>query len=88
MLLRGTREFADLSAYEQFVADTVRRLNARCARAWEGERASLKPLPARRTTDFEELDARVSKFGVFTAKSATYSVTTHALRRSRRKWLS
>jgi transposase InsO family protein len=74
LLLRGTREFADLSAYEQFVADTVRRLNARCARAWEGERASLKPLPARRTTDFEELDARVSKFGVLTAKSAMYSV--------------
>lgn len=74
LLLRGTREFADLSAYEQFVADTVRRLNARCARAWEGERASLRPLPARRTTDFEELDARVSKFGVFTAKSAMYSV--------------
>jgi len=74
LLLRGTREFADLSAYEQFVADTVRRLNARCARAWEGERASLKPLPARRTTDFEEVDARVSKFGVFTAKSVMYSV--------------
>lgn len=74
LLLRGTREFADLSSYEQFVADTVRKLNARCARAWEGERASLKPLPTRRTTEFEELDARVSKFGVFTAKSAMYSV--------------
>jgi transposase InsO family protein len=74
LLLRGTREFADLPAYEQFVAETVRRLNARCARAWEAERASLKPLPVRRTTDFEEIDARVSKFGVFAAKSALYSV--------------
>lgn len=74
LLLRGTREFADLPAYEQLVAETVRRLNARCARAWEGERASCKPLPARRTADFEELDARVSKFGVFSAKSALYSV--------------
>lgn len=74
LLLRGTREFADLPSYEQFVAETVRRLNARCARAWEGERASCKPLPARRTADFEELDARVSKFGVFSAKSALYSV--------------
>jgi transposase InsO family protein len=74
LLLRGTREFADLAAYEQFIAETLRRLNARCARAWEGERASLQPLPLRRTTDFEELDARVSKFGVFTAKSAMYSV--------------
>jgi len=74
LLLRGTREFAELLAYQQFVAETVRRLNARCARAWELERASLKALPQRRTTDFEELDARVSKFGVFSAKSALYSV--------------
>jgi len=74
LLLRGTREFADLPAYQQFVAETARRLNARCARAWEVERASLKPLPERRTSDYEELDARVSKFGVFSAKSALYSV--------------
>ena len=74
LLLRGSREFADLPAYEQFVAETVRRLNARCARAWEAERACLRPLPVRRTGDFEEIDARVSKFGVFTAKSVLYSV--------------
>lgn len=74
LLLRGTREFAELQAYEHFVAETVRRLNARCARAWEIERATLRPLPLRRTTDFEEIDARVSKFGLFTAKGAVYSV--------------
>jgi transposase InsO family protein len=74
LLLRGSREFCDLVAYEQFVAETVRRLNARCARGWEAERACLKPLPARRTADFEEVDARVSKFGVFTAKGVLYSV--------------
>ena len=56
------------------MAETVRRLNARCARSWEAERACLKPLPAQRTTDFEEIDARVSKFGVFSAKSVLYSV--------------
>ena len=61
LLLRGTREFADLCGYEQFVAQTVQRLNARCARLWEIERASLKPLPARRTVDFEEIDARVEQ---------------------------
>jgi transposase InsO family protein len=74
LLLRASREFADLGAYEQFVAETVRRLNARCARAWEIERARLKSLPARRTVDFEEVDARVSKFGTFSAKCALYSV--------------
>ncbi len=74
LLLRGSREFEEVAEYEQFVAETVRRLNARCARAWEVERASLRPLPARRTADFEELDARVSKFGVFSAKGVLYSV--------------
>jgi transposase InsO family protein len=74
LLLRGTSEFADVPAYEQFVAETVRRLNARCARAWEAERVKLRPLPARRTVDFEEIDARVTKFGVFAAKSGLYSV--------------
>ena len=34
----------------------------------------MKPLPVRRTADFEEVDARVSKFGVFSAKSVLYSV--------------
>lgn len=33
LLLRGSRELADLSAYEQFIAETVRRFNDRCARA-------------------------------------------------------
>jgi transposase InsO family protein len=74
LLLRGTSEFADVPAYEQFVAETVRRLNARCARAWEAERTRLRPLPVRRTVDYEEIDARVTKYGVFSAKSGLYSV--------------
>jgi transposase InsO family protein len=74
LLLRGSREFTDLASYQHFVAEVVRRLNVRCARAWEVERARLKALPARRTLDFEEVDARVSKFGVFSAKSVLYSV--------------
>lgn len=74
LLLRGVREFDGLQAYEAFVAETVRRLNARCARAWEAERVCLRSLPARRTTDFEELDARVSKYGVIRVHGAMYSV--------------
>lgn len=74
LLLRGSREFGTLELYAQFVADTVRRLNARCARPWEIERASLRPLPSRRTVDFEEIDARVSKFGLISIKAACYSV--------------
>jgi hypothetical protein len=74
LLLRGSRDFADIAAYERFVAEAVRRLNARTARAWATERALLRPLPARRTLDYEEIDARVSKFGVFSARGVLYSV--------------
>ena len=73
LLLRGSREFDEVAEYEQFAAETVRRLNARCARAREVERASLRPLPVRRTADFDKLDARVNKFGVFSAKGVLYS---------------
>ena len=74
LLLRGSREFAELEDYQNFVAEVVRRLNARCARGWEFERQRLRALPTRRTVDFEEIDARVSKFGVFSVKSVLYSV--------------
>ena len=74
LLLRGSREFADLPAYERFIAESVAQLNARCARAWQQERACLQPLPKRRSIDYEQLRVRVSKYGVFTAKGVIYSV--------------
>lgn len=79
LLLRGTREFTNIELYGQFVAETVGRLNARCARAWEIERASLRALPIRRTVDFEEIDARVSKFGLIAVKGVHYSVPSRLI---------
>lgn len=79
LLLRGTREFTNIELYGQFVAETVGRLNARCARAWEIERASLRALPIRRTVDFEEIDARVSKFGLISVKGVHYSVPSRLI---------
>lgn len=32
----------------------------------------LKPLPVRRTTEFEEMPARVSKYAIFTLKGVQY----------------
>ena len=80
LLLRGSREFADLTAYEQFVAETVRRLNARCARAWEADRPCLRPLPARRTAYYEVADARASQSGVFTPHTVLCSRPARAVR--------
>ena len=55
LLLRGTCDFDDLAGYRQFVDEVVGRSNARRRRAVEAERAALQLLPARRTTDHDEI---------------------------------
>ena len=49
LLLRGSREFADLAAYRRFVDEVVGGRNARNRKRIEIERAALKP--AARATD-------------------------------------
>jgi len=50
LLLRGSREFADLAAYRRFVDEVVGRPNARNRKRIEIERTVLKQLP-RATND-------------------------------------
>jgi hypothetical protein len=70
-LLRGSREFADLAAYRGFVDKVVGRRNARNRKRIEIERAAaVKPLPERRTTDYEEARVLVTSSGGFTGKPA------------------
>ena len=56
----GSHEFADLAAYRRFVDEVVGRRNARNRRRIEIERTTLKPLPERRTTDYEEARVQVT----------------------------
>jgi transposase InsO family protein len=73
LLLRGHRDFADLDAYRLFVAEVFGRLNGRVARKFNEERAMLKALPARRSSDYEEVDARVTKYCTMTVKKVLYT---------------
>ncbi|NHZ66817.1 IS21 family transposase [Massilia genomosp. 1] len=73
LLLRGHRDFADLDAYRVFVAEVFGRLNARIASKFNEERALLIALPARRSSDYEEVDARVTKYGTMTVRKVLYS---------------
>src|SRR3974377_1918885 len=54
LLLLGSRDFEDLTAYRRFIDEVVGRRNARNRKRIEIERAGLKPLPDRRTADYEE----------------------------------
>jgi hypothetical protein len=74
LLLRGSSDFATREEYATFVRAVVGRLNGRVQKALAVERALLRPLPPRRTAEFDELPARVTKFGIFTVKCEQYSV--------------
>jgi len=84
LLLRGHRDFDDRNAYEAFVREVVIRRNRRNATAFRIEREQLLDLPARRTTDFVEAEARVTRCGTFTVRGILYSapsrLTGHRLK--------
>jgi hypothetical protein len=77
--LRGSRRFDDRAGYEAFVEQIVQRFNARVAKRLAAERPMLKPLPPRRTAEYEELPARVSKYAIFTVKGVQYSAPSQLI---------
>ena len=79
LLLRGHRDFEDRLAYEAFVREAVMRRNRRNAAAFRIEREQLQDLPQRRTTDFVEEEARVTRCGTFTVRAILYSAPSRLI---------
>ena len=79
LLLRGHRNFDDRASYEGFVREAVMRRNRRNAAAFRIERAQLQDLPERRTTDFVEEEARVTRCGTFTLRDVLYSAPSRLI---------
>jgi len=79
LLLRGHRDFEDRAAYEAFVREAVMRRNRRNAAAFRIEREQLQDLPQRRTTDFVEEEARVTRCGTFTVRAILYSAPSRLI---------
>lgn len=77
--LRGSRSFDDRPGYEAFVDQIVQRFNARITKRLAIERPMLKSLPVRRTAEYEELPARVSKYAIFRVKSEQYSAPSQLI---------
>jgi len=74
LLLRGSGNFADLGAYRHFIDEVMSRKNARNALRITAERATLQPLPEKRTCDYEETSAFVTTSGGFTLRKVFYTV--------------
>jgi len=79
LAMRGSHDFEDLAAYRCFIDEIVGRINARNDKRIDIERASLKPLPARRTTDYEETMVRVTSSGGFTLRKVFYTVPSRLI---------
>jgi hypothetical protein len=79
LLLRGSRDFADLVAYRCFVDEVMGRRNARNRKRIEIERTALKALPARRTTDYEEARVIVTSSGGFILRRVFYTVPSRLI---------
>ncbi len=79
LLLRGHRDFEDRLAYDGFVREAVMRRNRRNAAAFRIEREQLQDLPQRRTTDFVEEEARVTRCGTFTVRAILYSAPSRLI---------
>jgi GntR family transcriptional regulator/MocR family aminotransferase len=79
LMLRGHRDFADRAAYDEFVREVVMRRNRRNAAAFRIEREQLQDLPERRTTDFVEDEALVTRCSTFTVRGILYSAPSRLI---------
>jgi hypothetical protein len=74
LVIRGSRDFESVAAYEVFVQDGVERLNRpRLARLAE-ERAHLRPLPSSRVPAYSVYRVKVRKWSTVRVWKKTYSV--------------
>jgi hypothetical protein len=79
LLLRGSRDFEDLTAYRRFIDEVIGRRNAKNRKRIEIERTALRPLPERRTTDYEEARVLVTSSGGFILRRVFYSVPSRLI---------
>ena len=79
LLLRGSRDFADLDAYRAFVDAIVGRRNANLGKAIALEKLALAPLPRARTADFEEKVIPVTSSGGFILRRVFYTVPSRLI---------
>jgi len=79
LLLRGSRDFQSVEAYDQFLATVLEAANAtRQARLME-ELAVMRSLPPSRLAEYRELSVRVSSQSTIRVKNVSYSVPSRLI---------
>ena len=74
LILRRSRDFPSIAAYEAFLAQVCRGANALREPKVTEERATLRPLPAVRFPETHETTVRVSSYSTARVRDCAYSV--------------
>ena len=79
LLLRGSREFASLADYDQFVVGVLRAANAKRQKRLDQELACMRPLPEGQLAEYKEYAPVVSSQSLIRVKRCTYSVPSRLI---------
>jgi len=79
LVLRGSRDFDSIEAYESFVRDAVARRNKKAEALLEQERPHLRPLPTCRIPTFTEYRCKVRSWSTIRVIGRTYSVPSRLI---------
>ena len=79
LVLRGSRDFTTVAAYEAFVGAIRDTLNERATERFVEERTALKTLPAARLPEYTKYEATVRHWSTIHFASKTYSVPSRLI---------
>ena len=79
LVVRGSRDFPTLEAYQAFVDEVVAGLNRRRAEAFEAERAHLRPLPPSPVPAYSTYRVQVRRWSTIRVGHRTYSVPSRLI---------
>ena len=74
LVIRGSRDFETVEAYEAFVQEVVERMNRPSLARLAEERPHLRPLPSSRVPAYTVYEAKVRKWSTIRISNKTYSV--------------
>lgn len=81
LLLRGSRDFASIAAYEDFLFDVMDRRNRSRQERWAEELAVMKPLSATPLATNRQVRVRVTRGSLVRVQKNVYSVPTSLIGR-------
>ena len=79
LLLRGSRDFASVDEYQDFIDEVIGRANALRSERVREEIEAMRPLVVKRLPEYSEERVRVTKYSTVRVKHNTYSVPSRLI---------